>query len=382
MSKPIPPNTNRGKVIYFLWNNLPRFVLLGLIVLIFFLMGAIKDQKETIAANKASESKAVKPPVNAVTLTLSPTTIIDRINLPGVVAPWTRLLLMAKIGGTVTEVLVNEGDHIKKGDMLARIEDDDYRIAVDRAEAAYELAKTDFARNKNMYDKGVLPTATLDAQRTALQTAKADYKNAKLMLSRTTVTSPMDGIIRRLDAKVGLQLSTGDPIAEILEINRMKGIVGIPESDVNAVRKLKTVDLTITALDKRTITASPHFFAPAPETTARLYNLELAIDNQDGDILAGMFIRADLVKERVDNAVAVPFYSVINRNDEQYVFVDEDGIARKHMVSLGIMEKWMVQVTEGLTPGDRVIVEGHRDVEDNQKIKVIRNITNTEGLPL
>ena len=95
-----------------------------------------------------------------------------------------------------------------------------------------------------------------------------------------------------------------------------------------------------------------------------------------------MFVRADVIKSVARDAIAVPLYSVISRNDEHYVFIDENGVARKRNVQLGIMEKWLVQITEGLAPGDRVLVEGHRDVEDGQKIKVVQVINEpTEKLP-
>jgi membrane fusion protein (multidrug efflux system) len=382
MSKPIPPDTPRGKIVFFIWNHLPRFILLAMIALIFILMGAIRDKSELIAANKAAEVSLEKPPVNAITLALASTTITDRINLPGYIEPWTRLKLMAKLNGTITEVLVNEGDRVKKGDILARIEDDDFRIALDRAEAAYNLTKAEYGRDKSIYDKGVIPIATLDTNRTNMQKAKADYENAKLLLSRTTVTSPMDGIIRRMDAKAGLQLSVGDPIAEILEIDRMKGVVGIPESDVTAVRELENVDLTVQALDNKIITGRRHFLSPSPESIARLYNLELEINNSGGEVLAGMFVRADIVKKRIDNTLAVPFYSVISRNGEQYVFIEEEGTAKKRKVQLGIMEKWMVQITAGLNPGDKLLIEGHRDVEDNQQVKIIKTLTSPSELIL
>jgi membrane fusion protein (multidrug efflux system) len=382
MSKPTVPDTPRGKMVFFIWNNLPRFVLLALIALIIILVGAIRDKNQLIAASKAAEGVQEKPPVNAVALILVPTTVTDRINLPGSLEPWTRLPLMAKLNGTVTEVLVGEGDRVKKGDTLARIEDDDFRIALDRAEAAYNLSKAEYTRDKSIYDQGVISTATMDTNRTNVQKAKADYENARLLLSRTTVTSPMDGIIRRLDAKVGLQLSVGDPIAEILEIDRMKGVIGIPESDVSAVRRLENVDLTIQALGDRIITGRKHFLSPSPESTARIYQLELEIDNGDGEMLAGMFVRADVVKKRIDNTLAVPFYSVISRNDEQYVFIEEDGVARKRPVTLGTMEKWMVQITAGLSPGDRILIEGHRDVEDNQQVKIIKTLTDPAELTL
>jgi membrane fusion protein (multidrug efflux system) len=376
------PKTVRARIVFFLWNNFPRFILLAMIALIVVLVGAIKKESALIAANKAAAVQQEKPPINAVTLTLSPTTIKDRINLPGSIKPWTRLQLMSKLGGTITDVLVQEGDRVQKGDVLAHIESKDYEIALTRAEAAYKLAKSEYDRDKSIYDKGVIPASTLDANKTSMQTARADYENAKLLYSRTTVTSPMDGIIRRMDAKIGLQLSVGDPIAEILEIDRLKGVIGIPESDVLAVRKLDEVEISIQALNNKKISAKVHFLSPSPETIARIYNLELEIDNKEADIFSGMFIRADIVKETFHNSIAVPFYSVISRNDEQFVYVEENGIAKKRHVRLGIMEKWMVQITDGLHAGDKLLVEGHRDVENNQPVKVVQTITNPEEMRL
>lgn len=376
------PQSTRAKFVFFIWNNLPRFLLLAMIALIFVLAGVIKKESTSIAADKAAGMNQEQPPVNAVTLALKPTAIHDRINLPGNVEAWTTLSLLSKLNGTVDELLVREGQKVKKGDVLARIDADDYRIAMERAKAAYDLAKAEYERDKAIYAKGVIPTAELDANETQMQTAKADFENAQLQYDRCLVTAPMNGIVRKLDAKVGLQLAIGDPIGEILEIDRLKAVVGIPESDVTAVRGLDTVDLSLQALEDRRVTGTVHYLSSSPETVARLFRLELAIDNAGGEILPGMFVRADVIKKTVPDAIVIPFYSVVSRNNEQYVFIEKDGVVQKKNVRLGIMEKWMVQVTEGLAAGDRLLVEGHRDVEDKQKVKVVKAVTDPKELIL
>lgn len=372
----LSPSTPRAKTVFFIWKVLPRLVLLTMAVVIILLSLAVSKKKELIAADKAAAVAQEKPPVNSVVYPLNLTDIHDRINLPGSIEPWTSLELMAKISGTVVEVLVSEGDEVKKGDILARIEDNDYKISLQRAKAAYKLAKANYDRDKRVYDKGVIPTAELEAKETSLMTAKADLDNARLQLSRCNIAAPIDGVIRRLDAEVGLFLSVADPIGQILKIDRVKAIVGIPESDVPAVRGLNKIDITITALDNMVITGKTHFLSPSPDTTARLYQLELEIDNSSRLILPGMFIRADVVKKSINNAVSIPFYSVISRNNEQYVYIEKDGTAQKRPVELGIMESWMVEVKSGLQPGDRLVIEGHRDIENNQAIKVVKEIND------
>lgn len=227
-----------------------------------------------------------------------------------------------------------------------------------------------------MLGSKTIPQAELDKYQAQMQTANAAMEDAELRLSRCVIRAPMNGIIRRLDAKVGLLLSIGDPIAEILQIDRVKAVVGIPETDVAAVRRIDEVTLTIQALNNREVTGRKFFLASSPSSTARLYPLELELDNPDRAILPGMFFRAQVIKETVANALAVPLYSVITRNKEQFVFVARDGVVHKQPVKLGIVEQWQVQVTEGLKPGDQVVVEGHRDVEDGQQVRVIHVITD------
>jgi membrane fusion protein, multidrug efflux system len=370
------PTTIRAKSVYFIWSYLPRIVLLGMVITAIVLAMIIYKKKESIAADKAAAVSKERPPVNSVIYPLELSTIHDRINLPGTTEPWTNLELLARINGFVTEVLVEEGDEVEKGQVLAMIDDADYKIALQRAMAAYTLAKANYERDKKVFDKGVIPEAQLDTTKTTMLTAKSDLDDAELSLSRCTIKAPITGIIRRLDAKEGLLLSVADPVAQILKIDRIKAIVGIPESDVSAVRDIQEIDVTIQALNNRVISAKKHFLSPSPQTTARLYTLELEIDNVSRDILPGMFVRANIVKQKITDTITIPFYSVVTRNDEQFVFIEKDGIAQKKEIELGIMENWMVQITNGLTVGDRLVIEGHRDIENGQRVNVVKVINN------
>lgn len=357
-------------------------VLASLIALIGALALFIGARKEQLVEAKQAARVETRPLVNAVLLDLQPRPMAEALNLPGAVEPWLRLDLVARITGTVETVLVAEGDRVQAGQTLARLETAEYRIAVDAARAAHTLAKADYERGRAMLKTRVIPTATLESTAARLQTAAAELERAQLNLTRCAITAPMDAVIKRLDAKVGLYLAVGDPVGELLQIDRVKAVVGIPESDVDAVRRLHQVALTIQALGDRPLIGRKHFLAPSPDSAAYLYRLELALDNPGHDILPGMFFRARIVKKSIPDGLAVPLYSVISRGDEQYVFIAEGDTARRRPVRLGVIEGWLVQVVEGLAPGDRVLVEGHREVEDGQGIRVIRTLTDPgQGTP-
>ncbi len=167
-----------------------------------------------------------------------------------------------------------------------------------------------------------------------------------------------------------------EPVVEILQIDRVKAVVGVPEADVSAVRQLKQVAVRIRSLDDMLFQAPIHFLAQAPESMAHAYRLELALDNPDRRILPGMFLRADIVKQKEEQAVAVPLYTVVTRNDEQFVYVEEDGKARRRPVETGFTEGWQILIRNGLHIGEKVIIRGHRSVEDGQKVRVVRSLTD------
>ncbi len=380
--KDIAPQTRRGRIVKKIWNALPLLLLTVTVVLIVSLFSVINAKKTRIAAAQAEAMANERPATNVVLLDVQPGIIRDRINLPGIIEPWTDLELLAKISGEVIQVRVVEGDPVAQGEIIARIDPADYQIALDAARASYRLAFANLKRLEKLFEKNLIPKAELENIETQVQTTRAQMKNAELRLSRCNITAPMSGVIRRLDAKKGLLLSVADPIARILKIDRVKAIIGIPESDVATVRNIDTVKLTVQALNDRIVDGRKQVLTASPDNAARLYNLELAIDNPDGMLLPGMFVRAEIVKKVAAASISIPLYTVITRNGEQYVYVEGDGVAQRRPVKLGILEDWRVQIKEGLVPGDRVIVEGHRNVEDGQRVNIVRIVSGKEGARL
>lgn len=383
MNNPVlPPSSGKGRLLYSLWKHLPRLVLLALVLLIVLLTVVIGGKKERLdEARKAAQAEQHKQ-VNAVALTVHPRPIEDVINLPGTIEPWTRLELLAKVSGAITEVRVREGDAVKAGQILAQIDADDYRIALEAARAAHTLAKADYERGRTMHQTKVIAVASLESLAARLQTAAAELERAQVQLARCAIKAPMDCVVKRLDAKVGLFLNVGDPLAELLQIDQVKAVVGIPESDVDAVRRLDQVTLTVQALANRQMIGRRHFLAPSPDAGAYLFRLELALDNPGHEVLPGMFFRARLVKQRFPQALIVPLYAIISRGEEQYVFVAEGDTARKQPVRLGVIQQWQVQVVDGLKAGEQVLIEGQREVEDGQALKIIKTVNDPEEIRL
>ncbi|ETR74266.1 MAG: RND family efflux transporter MFP subunit [Candidatus Magnetoglobus multicellularis str. Araruama] len=363
-----------------IWARVPMF--LALIVLCVFaawLYQNVEAKKAAIAAQKAAQLKEERPKINVITLRLRPEPIQDRINFPGIVKAWVRLDVLSEVQGRITQLSVKEGDTVRKGQLLAKIDARDYKNALLSIKASYKAALSSVNRLKELHQKQLATQSQLDEAVSRMDSLKANMDTASLNLERCAIRAPISGIINLRYVEKGQYINMADQILEVIQFDRVKIAVGIPESDVDAVRGLDRFRVTIDALDK-TFTARKYFLSKTADESARLYNLEMIVDNSGYEILPDMFARVEIIKREVKNGISAPLYSILTRNNQRLAYVEKEGIAHVRNVSLGLQDKWRIEIKEGLQPDERLIVMGHRDVSDGQPIHVIRTIDNIEEL--
>lgn len=355
---------------------LPLLVLLVLILIAVGLGAKVKNEQSRLLEEKSNAVIQERPPVNVVEQELVPGIIRDRMNLPGMVEPWENLGILAEVRGLVEEVLVEEGSHVKQGDLIARLDAGDYENRRNSIKAAYNLALINLKRLSGLHEQEIIAQSRYDSVKAEVESLEADLATAELQLKRCFIKSSIAGIVNELPAKKGLYLAVGDPVATVLDIERLKVIVGIPESDVDAVRKIDRFEITIEALGNKEITGTKYYLAIAPESLAQVYRLELEVENKLEEILPGMFARVEIIKQEFPDALAIPLYAVISRDKKHYVYVEENNVAKLQEVKLGILDGWQIQIIEGLKPGGKVIVVGQRSVDEGQRLNVVKKVTS------
>ncbi|OGR13473.1 MAG: hypothetical protein A2277_11205 [Desulfobacterales bacterium RIFOXYA12_FULL_46_15] len=369
------------KTLRLIWKIIPFLALMLIILLIVLPLGKkITEKKDALAENQSKGNAVEKALTNVVTMAIEPSLIMEKISLPGVAKPWISLQVVSEIRGKIVDKRAMEGRRVNKGDILAVIDESDYRNAYNAALAAYETTQTTEARLSTLLKNNFATRSQFDEAVARLKTSKAELENAKLNLSRCTILSPMEGIVNRIHVENGSFLSSGDPVAHILQIDKLKVEVGIPESDVDAVRKLKSFDMTIDALDGRTCTGEYHYLYKTSDSMARLYNLEIKVDNPNGEILPDMFVRVNVVKKQDPHGLAVPIYSLVTVGKATGVYVEKEGIVHFKPVETGFLDGWKTEVKQGLEPGENVVVIGHRIIEDKERVNVTKTIRDMEEI--
>jgi membrane fusion protein (multidrug efflux system) len=366
----------KTRMLRFIWGVIP-WMLVALVAAFIVIMGArITEKKTNLEEAKKAALKKEVPAVRVITLTLKPRRLVDAINLPAEVEAYEEIWVKSEVPGQVMELRVKEGQIVEKGQVLLKLDDRDFRARLARIEANYSLAKLNYDRIKPLVTKKLAAPTKLDEIEAQLKDLTAQRKEAELALSRTSITAPLSSLLNEIRAKKGDYVGVADPVAQILEIDPVKVTVGVPESDVDAIFDLEQADVIIEALGKRRVKGKKIFLSRQPRTLARLFDLELKVPNPEEQILPGMFARVELVKHVYDRALAIPLYAVITEGEERFVFLEKEGRAEKRRVTLGTLIAWEVHITSGLKAGEKVIVVGHRLLDDGQTVEVIKNVDN------
>jgi membrane fusion protein (multidrug efflux system) len=364
----------KTRIFRLIWGFIPWLMVAAFVVFIIQTAGRINEEKTRLAERKKAAIKKETPAVRVITLTLRPARVTDKLDLPAEVEPYEEVMVKAEAAGQVVHILAEEGQKVKKGDALLQLDDRDYRNRLARIEANYRLAGLEYERNAALIRMKATSKANLDSIEARRRDLKAQLDEAELALDRTRITAPVSCLLNEILAKKGDFVSVGDPVAQILEVDQVKVTVGVPESDVTAVFDLKEAEVVIEALGNLRVKGRKVFFSRQPKNLARLYALELRVPNPDGRILPGMFARVELIKQVFEQALTVPLYAVITRGSERFVYVERSGKAEKMPVQVGALMGWQVHAISGLSPGDRVIVVGHRQLDDGQAVEVIKNV--------
>jgi membrane fusion protein (multidrug efflux system) len=360
----------------------------GLLLITVGLAFATLIKRSRIDEERKSARAGGKEATPVVVYDVEARDVIDRLRLPGKAEAWTEVWVSAQAAGTLKSIEVAEGRDVREGDVLCRIEDKDYKAAVDGARAMLDGAKaakslaevqlrrmTELRRTDTVgqsdYDQA---EAGLRQTTAAVGQAEAGLEQAKIQLERTVVRAPVSGTIAKIPVEVGQLLGPGTRVARIVELGRIKVTVGIPEVHANKAAGVDEVALTLKAIPGRTFTGKRVYLGVEPQEKSHVYPLDLVVDNGDRLIRPGMFITADVVLE-VRKRPVIPLISIIPREKDKVVFVASEGVARRRPVEIGLimgssLPEAEVEITSGIRAGDKLIVQGQRRVEDGDPVSV------------
>ncbi len=329
---------------------------------------------------RRAEEPYTDPPEKAVPVSIlhiQPKQVDDLVKLPGRLEAYTRSRLAVDKGGRVVELLVDRGDTVSADEELLRIDDRVWRALHDLAVVEREDARREWNRWTQLAATETVSTSELDRVRTRLDRANVQVQEAEIHVAQCTVRSPRDGVINDRFIEVGEFAPEGAAVLELVVTDPIKLIIDIPERDVKAVRVGDTLLYRIQVIGPETFTGTVAHVATAGATHNNTFRAELVTDNADGRLRPGMIATVDLLRARREAAIVIPLAAVIPRQGEHFVFLQDEQRAIRRLVKIDRILGTEVVLAEGLADGDRLIVEGHRELIDGALIEVVEPETDT-----
>ena len=346
--------------------NTITIAMLALLSAIVALTGC-KD-RESIADTVGNAGEPLAIPVSVIEI--KPVAMRDVVFLPGETEAYEDVKVAANTAGRVEWIGLREGQDVEKGDLLAKIDVSALKASLEHARAAYKLANDLFERRRRLYDNKIIAKEELDQSETQRKLAAADLAQVKVRYDHGFPKSPISGVINHLYLDVGEFADVGKPIADIVNIDKIKINVRVPELDVRYVSKGQVTPIKIDAFADRSIVGSVEFVAFKADPATKTFLVRSVIDNPDHAIRPGMIGRVAFVRREIADAIAAPLFAIVDKGGERIVYVEKDGVAESRVISIGVIEADRVQITSGLSLGDHLIVRGHTEVEDGMQVIV------------
>lgn len=324
-----------------------------------------------LAANpKPAEKTAVdrEKAVAVRTRQVEPRPVADVVKLPGRIEPLQEAHLGAQRAGQVVERLADKGQVVKAGEILLRLDSRLWDAARRRAEIEARDTARDLKRWKELEKTGAVAVSDYEAIQRRQEAAEIALEEAQVMLAQCEVCAPFSGVIVDRMVEVGDYANEGQAVFRVVRLDRVKVAFDVPEQDVGALQAGKQMSFTLAAVPNREFTGEISFLSSQAARESNSFPVELEADNADGALKAGMIAEVALVRRQRAGAVVVPLAAVIPRKGEHYVFTVENGRAVRKRILLGDLVGSEAMVEGGLAAGERMVVEGHRGLQDGMAV--------------
>lgn len=340
----------------------------------------IEQSKEQSVNKMALATTALKSPeqesVRVKTITLFSQNMSDVMILPGSVEANEDILLGAKSDGIIEVFNVEEGDHIKAGDTILELDNKIEKAVVAQAEACLEKAQLNLERIQQMAKANVIGQADLDNALTDMHEREAILQAEKQRLANKSLSAPITGIVDRCPMDKGEYVTAGEHILTLVDIDTVKVVVNIPEKDILSFQKGQKATVYLDPEMTKQCVGPIEFVALTADPITRTYPIKIRLDNKDHQLRPGMILRTRLVKRVMPEAIALPFFAVLDQPAGPGVYIIKEGHAKFQPVKTGIINKGMIEIRDGLNVGDQLVVVGQRGLSDGARIEVVGELTD------
>lgn len=271
--------------------------------------------------------------------------------------------------GTIIKVMVDEGQFVKKNQVLAEVDGNAARNAYQISSATLHQAEDAYRRLKDLYDKGTLPEIKMVEMETAIAKARAAEAISRKGLEDIVLRAPFEGYIAQCSAHEGANVTPGITGFKLVKIDRVKVSISIPEKDIGQVRIGQPVTFTVNALGDSIYHAKIINRGVSANPINHSYKVMALTDNRRHQLLPGMVCKVMIENTSGDYNIVIPQHAIMISGQDRYVWTVREGKAHRQNVMTGDILTAGVVITSGLTSGETVITAGQNKVSEGTIVR-------------
>lgn len=336
--------------------------------------------KEEVAEEKTLRSVEI--------VTVGQGDIASAFTYTGKAAPAKEVSVVPTVPGRVLDYQYDVGDRVSQGAVLFTVDSTDLQNNMRSLQANYNVAKLGLDNAKNtydsnqlLYDEEIISKNEYDQVKYAYEAAEAQLASIQVQMdnlnksiSDCTVTSPLSGVIASRGIERGSFASQAAPAYTVMDLSTIQVEVSVSEQVLNTIHIGDTVSVLMTAVSDTALKGRVATIAPAAAQTG-MYTVKVALNNADGKIKSGMMAEVSFTMAASDGTILLPRKAVIEKEQEAYVYIVQNGKAKKVNVELGIEAEDTIEIKSGLQKDDAVVIKGQTYLSDGEAV----NIANAEA---
>ncbi len=279
--------------------------------------------------------------------------------------------VVAKVSGVVEELFVEEGDFVKAGAVLAKLDDEMIAVQLEQAKADLRKQENNFERNRDLHEKQLVSTEVFQQVQFEYERQKAAYDLAELSLKYTSIKTPISGVVSQRNVKVGNMVLQNQDIFRVSGLNPLIAVLHVPEKQLERMRPGQRAILHIDALGGADYEGYIKRISPIVDAGTGTVKVTVEVKDPTGRVRPGMFARIKVVYDVHTGTTLAPKDAIIAEDRESAVFVVQDSTAYKRSVVLGYTNTTHVEILEGLMPGDTIVTTGKGSLKDSTKVEIV-----------
>ena len=279
--------------------------------------------------------------------------------------------VVAKVSGVVARIYAEEGDFIRAGQALAKLDDEKLAVQMEQATANLKKLETEYQRSVELFDEHLISAQEFQRAKYEYEHQRATYDLCRLDLEYTSIRSPISGVVAERMIKVGNMVLPNEAIFRVTDLDPLLAVLHVPERLIGDLGVGQPATLRVDAIADEEFPGSVERISPVVDPSTGTVKVTVEVHDRSMKLKPGMFARINIVNDVHAATVLAPRDAIIEEDDESTVFVVRDSTAYRQTVETGYVNSVHIEILSGLAEGDTVVTTGKGSLKDSSRVELV-----------